>query len=174
MAIRIRPFRSGDQDDLVLYANNPRIGATLRDSFPYPYTHQDAEEWIMNCQMDDCNGSLYRAITLHDRLIGGISALRDSDVHRFNAEVGYWLGEDYWGRGYCTEAVRQLVDWVFLYTDLNRLYAGVFAFNRPSIRVLAKAGFQLEAIHKNAIFKHGGFWDEHYFVKFRSDTKVPQ
>ncbi|MPR32827.1 GNAT family N-acetyltransferase [Salmonirosea aquatica] len=174
MAIRIRPFRSGDEDDLVLHANNPRIAATLRDSFPYPYTLQDAGQWIGRCQSDEPNGTVQRAIILNDRVIGGVGALRASDVYRYNAEVGYWLGEEYWGRGYTTQALHQLVDWLFAHTDLNRLYAGVFSFNEPSMRVLSKAGFQLEAIHQDAIYKNGQFWAEHYFVKFRPQKYVPR
>ncbi len=110
MAIQIRPFRPGDEDDLVLHANNPRVGVALRDAFPNPYTHQDACYWINSCQLDAVDKSIKRTIVLDDRLIGGIGALRDSDVHRFNAEAGYWLGEAYWGQGYTTEAIRQWVE----------------------------------------------------------------
>ncbi len=162
--VEIRQFRSGDERDLVLHANDYEVVATLRDAFPHPYTYLDATQWIEASQKDT-EGSIRRAIVLNDRLIGAIGALRDSDVHRFNAEVGYWLGKSHWGRGYATQALQSFVPWLFAHTDLNRLYAGVFGFNQPSMRVLIKAGFRQEAIHKDAIYKNDQFWDEHYYVR---------
>ena len=164
--VEIRPFRQGDEEDLVFHANNSRVADSLRDSFPYPYTFNDAREWIETCKADKEN-LFIRAITLNDKVIGGIGALCDSDVHRFNAEVGYWLGEEYWGRGFATQSLEKFVAWIFANTSLNRLYAGVFDFNPASMRVLYKVGFRLEAIHKDAIFKKNQFWDEQYYVKFR-------
>lgn len=99
-------------------------------------------------------------------------AIRSPDIYRFNAEIGYWLGEDYWGLGYTTQALREFSDWLFAHTDLNRLFAGVFSFNNASMRVLIKAGFHPEAIHARAIYKNNQFWDEHYFVKFRDQSSV--
>lgn len=171
MSIHIRPYRWGDEDDLSTHANNPRVARAVRDSFPSPYTLEAARAWIVNCRDIEKSTSPGRpyhwAITLHDRVIGGIGALPDQDVYRFNAEVGYWLGEAYWGRGYATSALLVMTDWLFENTLLNRLYAGVFSFNKPSMRVLRKAGFHQEALHRQAIFKENQFWDEHFFVKFR-------
>lgn len=164
--IRLRSYRKGDEDDLVKKANNPRIAAAVRDSFPSPYTLQDAKNWIEYC-LNDNSEHFNWAITLHDRVIGGIGAIRAQDIYKFNAEVGYWLGEEYWGQGIVTDAVNLMTDWIFGKTPIIRLYAGVFSFNYASMRVLVKAGFQLEAIHKQAIFKNEQFWDEHYFVKIK-------
>ena len=162
--VEIRYFRAGDERDLVLHANDPEVVASLRDSFPHPYTHQDAVQWIEASGQDTIN-SIQRAIVLDDKVIGGIGALRDSDVHRYNAEVGYWLGKSHWGKGYATQSLQLFVSWLFANTDLNRLYAGVFGFNQPSMRVLSKAGFWQEAIHKDAVFKNNQFWDEHCYVR---------
>jgi [ribosomal protein S5]-alanine N-acetyltransferase len=166
--LRLRSFRKGDEEDLAKHANNPLIAAAIRDSFPNPYTLKDAENWIEFCRAEANGANYYRSITLDDHVIGGIGAIRSLDVYRYNAEVGYWLGEYYWGRGYATFALQQMTEALFAETDLYRLYAGVFSFNQASMRVLIKAGFYLEAIHKQAIHKKGHFWDEHYFVKFRS------
>jgi [ribosomal protein S5]-alanine N-acetyltransferase len=173
MDVQIRSYRLSDVFDLEKEANNPRIARTVRDSFPSPYTFKSAEAWIANCRDADRSSSptapLHWAIALNDTLIGGIGAVPDRDVYRYNAEVGYWLGEEHWGKGYATDALRLMTRWLFEHTALHRLYAGVFSFNVASMRVLNKAGFEQEAIHKQAIYKESQFWDEHYFVKFRSE-----
>ncbi len=170
--IQLRPYRHGDEVDLQKHANSPRIATAVRDSFPFPYSLQDATRWIEFCLADPPQSAIHRSITLHDQVIGGIGAIRSPDIYRFNAEIGYWLGEDYWGLGYTTQALREFSDWLFAHTDLNRLFAGVFSFNNASMRVLIKAGFHPEAIHARAIYKNNQFWDEHYFVKFRDQSSV--
>ncbi len=165
--LTLRPFRKGDEADLVLHANNPRIQRAVRDTFPYPYTIQDAHNWVAYCQAQEAGSNHFRAITLDHRVIGGIGAIRSQDVYRYNAEVGYWLGESCWGKGYATQALIMMTETLFALTDLHRLYAGVFSFNTASMRVLAKAGFHQEAVHREAIYKEQTYWDEYYFVKFR-------
>jgi [ribosomal protein S5]-alanine N-acetyltransferase len=165
--LTLRPFRKGDEGDLAHHANNPRIHQAVRDAFPYPYTLKDARNWIAYCLAQEAGSNHYWAIAMDDRVIGGIGAIRSQDVYRYNAEVGYWLGESHWGKGYATQALEMMTESLFTLTDLHRLYAGVFSFNKASMRVLTKAGFHLEAIHRQAICKDHSYWDEYYFVKFR-------
>src|SRR3954471_8277541 len=93
----LRPCRVGDQDDLVRHADNPHVALHLRDQFPQPYTKADADDWI--ARVDRQSPVINFAICLHDRLVGGIGLMPGSDIHRVSAEVGYWLGESFWGRG---------------------------------------------------------------------------
>ncbi|GAB2800623.1 GNAT family N-acetyltransferase [Rhabdobacter roseus] len=166
--IKLRPYRREDAENLVRYANNPGVTRGVRDSFPSPYTSADAQVWIAQCLEEPAaSRQLNRAITLADELIGGIGVIPNGDVFRYSAEVGYWLGEPFWGQGYASDALRQITALAFAQTDLHRLYAGVFAFNQASMRVLEKAGYHREAIHQSAVYKEGQFWDEHLFVKFR-------
>jgi RimJ/RimL family protein N-acetyltransferase len=157
----------GDERDLVEQANNPRIFANVRDAFPHPYTFADAVAWIGHCQeLPDPPNVL--AITLDDCVVGGIGVHPQADVYRLNAEIGYWLGEAYWGRGLATEAVRFMTDYAFeQFPHLHRLFAGVFGFNHASQRVLEKAGYTLEAIHREAVFKNGLLEDEYLYATFR-------
>ncbi|HEV7350577.1 GNAT family N-acetyltransferase [Telluribacter sp.] len=169
MSILLRPYRYNDAGNLALYANNPRIAANVRDSFPSPYTLEDARKWIDFCVYgQSADTHLSRAIVQDDQLVGGIGVVRQKDVYRYSAEIGYWLAEPFWGRGLVTEAIREFTAEAFSVFDIQRLYAGVFSFNRSSMRVLEKAGYALEAIHQQAIFKEGTFWDEHLYVKFRT------
>lgn len=167
MALSIRPYRLSDLEDLALHANSTAVATRLRDSFPNPYTLEHARYWIKSCLEDNLPDVWRWGICLDDRIIGGIGAMRDQDIHRFNAEIGYWLNEAYWQQGYATQALQQATEWLFFTTDLRRLYAGVMSSNQASMRVLEKVGYCLESIRKESAFKNGSFWDEHYFVKFR-------
>jgi ribosomal-protein-alanine N-acetyltransferase len=90
------------------------------------------------------------------------------DVDRISAELGFWLGEPFWGRGIMTEAVRAFVPWAFERFSLSRIYAQVFAFNTGSARVLEKAGFILEATLRRSAIKDGMITDQFQFVRLRA------
>jgi RimJ/RimL family protein N-acetyltransferase len=162
----LRRYRRGDEGDLRRVADDPRVAEHLRDGFPSPYTRDDAAEWVAASR--DAPPLTVLAITRDDGVIGGIGLLPGTDVYRFGAEVGYWLGVDHWGRGYATEALRAFCERVFAATALERLFAHVFAGNDASRRVLEKSGFTHESIARRAVFKNGRFRDMHVYVRLRS------
>lgn len=95
-AFNLRPFRDGDEASLVANGNNIKIFNNVRDNFPHPYTHDDAVWWIdANKQTDKPANCL--AIDINGEVVGGIGIVLNSDIHRLTAEMGYWLGESYWG-----------------------------------------------------------------------------
>lgn len=153
-SIALRPFRDGDQPDLVRQANNANVARHLRERFPQPYTPQAAEDWIALCR--DQSPALNLAITSADRLIGSIGLLPGSDSSRASAEVGYWLGEDHWGRGIATLALHKIVEHGFrTLPDLNRIFAYVDEGHTASLRVLEKNGFRREGHLLGATLKRG-------------------
>jgi [ribosomal protein S5]-alanine N-acetyltransferase len=87
--------------------------------------------------------------------VGGIGIRIGEDVHRYTAELGYWLSEDFWGHGITSEAVPAFTNYCFENFPLHRIYAEPYANNPASARVLEKAGFVLEGRLKNNIFKDG-------------------
>ena len=136
---RIRQWRDGDEESLAKYANNRNIWINLKDGFPHPYTVEDGVAWVqLQKDRDPVQGF---TIATADEVIGGIGIRLQEDVHRGSAEIGYWLGEPFWGRGIATRALRALTDYAFANFDLVRLYATVFEWNPASARVLEKAGF---------------------------------
>ena len=155
---RVRPWRTGDETSLVHHANNPKIWQNVRDAFPHPYTMGDAIEWIKIAGSADPLTNF--AIQVDESAVGGIGIVLNSDIYRRSAELGYWLGEEYWGRGVVSEAARAVSEWAFSNFDLCRIHAGVFEWNPASARVLEKAGFQLEARLKKAVTKQGRTGDE--------------
>lgn len=142
-------------DDIARCANNKKISDNLRDIFPYPYTKSDAESYIGLCISGGDTKQLCRAILVDGRAVGSISVTLGEDIFGKSAELGFWLAEEYWGRGIMTEAVRQICDTAFNVFEISRIFAIAFSYNKGSCRVLEKAGFALEGVMKKGIFKNG-------------------
>lgn len=160
---KLRPWKFSDKDSLVHYANNWNIWINLRDAFPHPYTAEDAEVWL-NMVVNKKPVTQF-AIEADDKAIGGIGFIIKEDVQRLQAEIGYWLAEEYWGRGIVCEALRAITEYAFNNFDLRRIYADVFEWNTASMRVLEKAGYELEAVQKKCLIKNGEIIDQYVYVK---------
>ncbi|MCB9638095.1 MAG: GNAT family N-acetyltransferase [Myxococcales bacterium] len=159
----MRSYREGDAASLAQHANNPRIAANLRDAFPNPYTLEDAERWLGIAKTMDPITVL--AITNEtDLVIGGIGLVLGQDVHRFCAELGYWLSESYWGQGIMPRAVQAFTAWGFETFQLKRIFAEPYAHNPASCRVLEKSGFQREGTMRANVFKNQRFVDQHLYA----------
>jgi len=154
----IRTFIATDAESIVKYANNRRISINLRDRFPYPYTRADADAFLDAAWAQQPESDF--AIAARHEVIGGIGFHRQADVYRLSAEVGYWLGEPFWGRGIATRAVQALTQWVFATTPVVRLYAHVFEWNPASARVLEKAGYSLEGRMRRSVVKNAQIIDQ--------------
>jgi ribosomal-protein-alanine N-acetyltransferase len=154
----LRPWRSSDAASLVKYANNPNVARQLRDRFPHPYTAADARNFIQS--IAQARPVTTFAITVAGEAVGGAGFSPGADVERYSAEVGYWLGEPFWGRGLTAEAVQLLSAYAFNTCGMLRLFALPFADNAQSIRVLEKAGYTREAILRASSVKHGAVRDQ--------------
>ena len=159
MDIKIRKWKIEDKSDLAKALNNKNILNNLRDGVPYPYTENDAEDFISAMLSADPDKTFAFAITLEDKAIGSIGIFRQENIHYRTAELGYYIGEEYWGRGYMTEAVKQACGFVFENTDIIRIYAEPFAYNTGSCRVLEKAGFVYEGTLRSNAYKNGNVVD---------------
>ena len=155
---RLRSWDSKDVGSLARHANNRKIWLNLRDRFPHPYTRVDAENWIKFSLAERPETSF--AIDISGEAVGGFGFELKTDVERFSAEVGYWLGEEFWGRGICTAALRIATKFAMESYDLNRILALPFAGNLASIRVLEKAGYVREGLLQKSAYKDGRFLDE--------------
>jgi RimJ/RimL family protein N-acetyltransferase len=149
----VRPWHAADAAALVRYANNPNVARQLRDRFPHPYTLRDAKAFIHSSAGVQPVTSF--AIVVVNEPSGGIGISAGYDVERFSAEIGYWLGEPFWGRGIAAEAVRLVSAYAFDECHLLRLFALPFADNRQSRRVLEKAGYTCEGTLKSSAVKGG-------------------
>lgn len=152
MTCKIRKWKLSDAKDLAIALSNRKIQDNLRDGLPYPYTEQDGADYISDMLSADENETFAFAITIDGKAVGSIGVFRQGNIHRQTAELGYYIAEEYWGRGIMTEAVKQICQYVFSESDIIRIYAEPFAYNAASCKVLEKAGFQYEGtLRKNAV-----------------------
>ncbi len=161
----IRPYEAGDVASLVKYANNYQVWRNLRDRFPYPYTRADAIDWLRYLRRQ--NPLQDFGIANGVELIGGIGVQIQDDVHRRSAEIGYWLGQPFWGRGIASRAVVAMTDYAFARYPIVRIYAHVFEGNDRSIRVLEKAGYQFEGRMRKSVCKEGRLLDQSIYAILR-------
>jgi RimJ/RimL family protein N-acetyltransferase len=161
----LRLWDWSDAESLQRHANNRNVSSNLLDEFPHPYTARDAERWL---SAGESTGTVF-AIDVGGSAVGGIGFTSKDSTRLFTAEVGYWLGEDYWGRGIASEALCAVTSYAFAsQPDLHRLCAHVFSWNPASMRVLEKAGYQREGVLRDSTIKNGRFVDEILFAKLRS------
>jgi ribosomal-protein-alanine N-acetyltransferase len=163
--LRVRDWRRDDLDSLLRYANNEKIAANLRDQFPHPYTRREGIEYLNYVRAMDVPTSF--AVEFGGEAVGGIGFKRGSDIARLSMEMGYWLGEPFWGRGLTTRGVTAASDWAFDNYKVVRIFAMAFAQNLASIRVLEKSGFECEGTMRRSAIKNGVILDQLLYAKVR-------
>lgn len=161
--ILLRDFTDTDADRLVEILNDDAVTRFLSTKIPNPYTLDDAHWWIQT----GSRSNLVKAISVDGVLAGCIGVNRGDFEYQRSGEIGYWLAREYWRKGIALHAVSQMTNEVFDNTDIVRVFAAVFCGNEASMGLLSKAGFEQEAVLKNAIFKYGQFHDNHIFAKLR-------
>jgi [ribosomal protein S5]-alanine N-acetyltransferase len=162
----VRPWTVSDAESLQKHANNRHVSMHLRDRFPFPYELEHARTFLSWLSSQPSPGVW--AIEVGGEAAGGIGIERHSDVERVSAEIGYWLGEQVWGRGIATEALRAVTSEAFTRYDLTRLYAVPFADHRASIRVLEKAGYVREGHMRQSAIKNGMIRDQLLYAAYKS------
>ncbi len=164
MNLIIRPWKKEDANALAAIANNIKIWNMVRDRLPHPYKLDDALAWIgfTNSQNPACNF----AIEVNETVVGSIGFILMDDVYNRNIEIGYFIGEAYWGNGIASLAVKQLIELLLTEYHPVRIFAAVFENNPASMQVLKKNGFALESIQQKAVYKNLQLMDQHTWVKF--------
>lgn len=169
MRVALRAYQADDADAIAALANDRALWRNVRDRFPHPYAKADAEVFLGTVLAADPPTG--RVVTVDGALAGAAGLEWYADVERFTAEIGYWLGAPFRGRGVGTQAIRQLAAWAFAtHPSLERLEAKVFAWNPASARVLEHAGFRFEGRRRNAAFKDGEFVDDLLYGRLRADV----
>lgn len=162
--IKLRYFQQSDSKKLVRALNNPSVYQFLSSKIPNPYSEADASWWIET-------GSRYghvRAIVINNELVGCIGVYVGEFEYCRSGEIGYWISDDYWGKGIATDAVNRLIDEIFIETDIVRITASVFSGNYASMKVLTKCRFKLDAVLEQAIYKDNQFYNNHLFSRIKS------
>jgi RimJ/RimL family protein N-acetyltransferase len=159
---QVRSWKKEDADSVARYANNRKIWINLRDAIPHPYSLADARQFIQMAMSRD--PETYLCIAKGDEAIGSIGFGILSDVARFSAEIGYWLGEKYWGRGIMTEVLKAITEYAISAHGLHRIFALPYEWNQASMRVLEKAGYQCEGRMRRSAFKDGKLIDQFLYA----------
>jgi RimJ/RimL family protein N-acetyltransferase len=161
----LRPFRPADADALAALANDRDIWINLRDRFPHPYKREHAESFIAMCALQDRATNM--AICVDDRAIGSVGVSPGIDIERVNAEIGYWIGKPYWGRGIMTAALGGMTRYAIWQFRLTRVFAIPLADNIASIRVLEKAGYVREGVMRRSAIKDGVLRDQCLYAYYK-------
>jgi [ribosomal protein S5]-alanine N-acetyltransferase len=165
--VKIRKLLPTDAAQLAGLCNNKKILDCLRDRSPFPYCESDVMGFIEECASDE---PIVRfAIEYQGGFCGCVGFVPQDDINSPNAEVGYWLGEAFWGKGIATAAVNLILEYGFLMLNLKRIYADVFEYNEASKKVLLKNGFKLERVLKSATKKSEVLLDECRFGLTKDD-----
>ncbi len=168
--INLVTWHEGHFHNLYPLANNPKIARNLKDSYPQPYTIHDARFWIEHNQK--FNPPQNFGIEYNGQLVGSIGCEIGKNELRTNLELGFWVGEAYWGKGIATEAVKLYTEYVFKrFLEIERVYAQVYDFNGGCMKVLENAGYVPEAILRNGYIKKGKVGDLFQYVKVRDEMK---
>ena len=166
--VRLRPWRFGDEEALARHADNIKIARYLSGAFPHPYTRSDARAFIRSIESTKPPRTL--AIEVDGEPCGSIGLVPGADIYEHSAELGYWLGEAYWGQGIMTVATRAITNYGFNDLGFRRIYATVFASNLASARVLEKAGYRFEGRRRNAVIKFGELMDDLLYAILPGDV----
>lgn len=160
--LTLRDYATSDIEALVALANNKLVSRFLVYTFPYPYTRADAEWWIS--EGVQAEGDVTKVIEYNGQFVGSVGLTRQLGWRDHLAEIGYWLGEPYWGKGIATQAVQQMTESAFSDLKLQKLYAPILAPNQASMRVVEKCGYELEGVLKREVFKDGQYYDVYRFA----------
>lgn len=163
-SVTIRPWQKQDAQSLASVANNRKIWNNVRDQLPNPYTVMDALQWMNHIK--DQQPAQNLAIVLNGVVVGSIGCKLQEDVYRKSIEIGYFVGEEYWGKGIATIAVDLFLAYLIKNFQPIRVYAEVFEYNQSSMNVLKKNGFFLESIRRKAAIKNNEIVDDYVWVKF--------
>lgn len=150
--------------------NIPEVLDKGYDKTPNPFTENDAIEFIKP-ELEKKPAQRF-LIYYNNEIAGEIGINLKEDVFRLNAEIGYFISKNFWGKGLATQAVKKMTEYAFAHFDIVRLVAGVFDFNKSSMKVLEKNGYYLESVRKNAVIKNGQIIDDYIWVKLRDAKPV--
>jgi RimJ/RimL family protein N-acetyltransferase len=160
----LRDYQQADIDPIHQLLNNYAVSRFLSSRIPYPYSYEDAVWWVNTGSKQEVT----RVIEFNQQLAGIVGVIPGCFENQRCGELGYWLGQPFWGKGLATLAVKAMTSLIFTETAIVRLCAPIYGPNKASMRVAEKSGYRLEGIAKQAIFKDGEFYDEYIYARLKA------
>lgn len=171
--VKLREYRKEDIPMVLNYINDSEIKKYLTPGIPYPYTLEDEYKWFES-QTANSNTTYNFAIeSLEDgKYIGGCG-INSVDWKNSIVVVGIFIGEkNYWGKGYGTDALRVLINFIFNQMNIRKVTLNVYSFNHRAIKSYEKIGFKTEGVLRKQIFKNGEFHDEIIMGLFKEEMII--
>ncbi len=162
----LRPFRFGDERDVLAYCVQPGFGRYL-PAFPQPYTALDATEFVAQRVLEDWHTRPHFAIVFEERVVGSVNLRVEPEWGR--ASIGYGIDPSLWGRGITAEAATAAIDWAFSAWSLVRIAATADAGNQQSWRVMEKLGMRREGVLRSHRLTRGVRSDEVVYGLLREE-----
>lgn len=172
MEFILRKWKKEDAEDIAKAANNPNIAMNLRNTFPNPYSLDDAKWYVNDCISNEGKNQITRAIEIDGKAVGSIGIFIKNDVYEKSGELGYWLSEDYWRQGITSRAVQMICREAFTLFDIIRIFAEPFDYNAGSRGVLEKAGFTYEGTMRNGVYKNGKVYSYCMYSILREEIRL--
>lgn len=167
--IELRPYKKEYIEEFTRHRNNPNISKNGFDKTPNPYTIEHASD-LFNKHINKTPAERF-LIFYDNQLCGEIGIWLNEDIHRLNADLGYFVAEPFWNKGIASEAIKIMTAYAFENFNVIRIVAGVFEFNKASMRALEKNGYILECIRKKATIKNSEIIDDYVWVKFKDNIE---
>ena len=172
MDFKLRKWQYTDSKSIAQVANNPNIAKNLRNTFPHPYSIEDAEWYVNDCISKEGKNQITRAIEVDGKAVGSIGIFIKNDVYQKSGELGYWLAEDYWRKGITSKAVEIICKEAFATFDIIRIFAEPYEYNAGSRGVLEKAGFKYEGTMRNGVYKNGNVFSYCMYSILREEMDI--
>jgi ribosomal-protein-alanine N-acetyltransferase len=159
----LRLFQTSDASEVTKLCNNYNIYKNTL-YLPYPYSIEDALPWIEN-HLDNFNNNRSYEFAITDKATGKLyGAIALTNNRKFNnGEIAYWIGEEFWGNGYATEAGEAILEFAFLEKQYHKVYARHFKSNSASGRVIQKMGMEQEGVLRDHVMKENQYVDLIYY-----------
>ncbi|HYC50537.1 MAG TPA: GNAT family N-acetyltransferase [Gemmatimonadaceae bacterium] len=167
----LRRLEPGDAVSIARHANDREIWLNLRDYFPHPYSLANAKEYIAHVATQDPLTSF--GIIVDGEAAGSISLKPGVDVERVSAEIGYWLGRPFRGKGIATAAIIDVTTYAFETLKFHRVFAVPFVHNTSSCRALEKAGYVREGLLRRSAVKDGRLLDQYQYAAYDDQWTRP-
>lgn len=165
--IILESWQTSHIDSLLENANSKNIAQFMMDSFPHPYTKNNAISWV-NYNMENPDGINF-AIVYQGQCVGAIGGLKKFDIYKNTLEIGYWIGEKFQRKSIVSKSLSKYISYIFKHKTINRIEARVFRKNLASYSLLNKLGFTKEALMKEAAIKFGNSIDIYLFRLLKSE-----
>lgn len=173
--VKLRGFEKNDLEETHKAMNNPNMTRYLSVYFR-PHSKEEEEEWIEKTWEKRQKGQEYTFAVeekTSEELIGSVSLLSIKQKDK-RAELGIWIKEDYWGKGYGTEAEELMVKYGFEELNLHSIYARAFDFNERSQKAIEKVGFKKVGKQRESLYRNGRYCDTLYYDMLKEEWEKKQ